>query len=1231
MSLLFMLVSTSGLVDIAIKSIAVMLLAWAAASLLRRASAAWRHLVWCLSVVSLLLLPALALALPNWRVTWLPRWAAGQTHAPATGHPAHAKADTMEPLDGLSPTTILLQPSAPAAATEAHGSPSATAVATTSPPRGPVPWLAIGWAVGMLLSLVPLACGLWQLAALHRRSRVIGDQRWLSLLGELRRQLELRRNVQLRQSEAALVPLTWGALKAVLLVPAEASAWPDERRRLVLLHELAHVRRWDWLTQLVAHVACAMYWFNPLVWLAARQMRIERERACDDLVLASGARASDYAQELLAVAAGLSNSQLSPLVAVPMARCGALEHRLRGILDGRRSRTALTTAAVCLGAALAAASVTPLAMLRAALPESAASETAEPKKEPSVKEQPTVDKPAVPGERPAEQPTAQRVTIRGKVVDDATGKPIERLVTQAGKFDPADPTKVTWGFDETRSEVRDGSFSATVRWAEGWTARIVADGYISQPVVTSAPPAGKTEIRVTIRLKRGPTVRGVVLDHSGKPLQDAAVFVVGPTSLNLAAGQAWRHDGKDEYARPVRTDEQGRFELPTGEAKWLAVSHVQFDAWPAAIPTSGDITIRLPEPVHVDIELAVDGADKESVIFYQLLSHEMPEFAGLQSSREVKMANPGKLSLTALPPGKYQICRNVRVDLGEMGIGAMLDRQYFELKAGESTSIRYVRDKGSRVRGKVTWPADTKLMGIAVTILSEKAEKGPFGQREWPTTYASQTAAADGTFRTERIAPGPYLLVAEGYSSLTTEHLLRLGGPHNLTHRAQIRIDVPNDGELKVDDLALKPIRAEVPQQEPPAKEKPAAEKPAEKPAAKTTTIRGKVLDDATGEPIGKLIIQAGKFEPADPKKLAWGFVETTSSSRDGSFSTTVRWSEGWTARIVADGYIPQPVLTSAPPADKDQIEVTIRLKRGAIVRGVVLDHMGKPVKDAAVFAIGPTGLNLAAGQAWSRAGGNDDTVKPVRTDEQGRFELPTGEAKSLAVSHAQFDAWPAAIPAQGEVTIRLPEPTRVDIHLAVDGAEKDSVIFYQLLTEGGTEFAGLRLEREVTMANPGKLALATLPPGRYQLSRNVRNHMGGAMLERQFFELKAGETKSIHFVREKGARVRGKATWPADTKLVGIVISVRSEKAEKSPFNEHEWVTIYASHAAAADGTFLTERIAPGKYLLVADGYSPRTDPPESTRLHVPSFHAQVTIEVPAEGELKAGDLALKPLRAAQ
>jgi hypothetical protein len=193
--------------------------------------------------------------------------------------------------------------------------------------------------------------------------------------------LAVRRSVQLRQCGSALAPFTWGAFRPALLVPFEASDWPEERRRLVLMHELAHVRRWDWLTQLIAHVACALYWFNPLVWFAARQMQVERERACDDIVLASGARASDYARELLVLAAGLSDSQISTLVAVAVTRRRELNGRLHSILDHRRSRAGLSKWAVCLSVALAAAAMAPLAMLRAGPPESKESQAVLPKKE----------------------------------------------------------------------------------------------------------------------------------------------------------------------------------------------------------------------------------------------------------------------------------------------------------------------------------------------------------------------------------------------------------------------------------------------------------------------------------------------------------------------------------------------------------------------------------------------------------------------------------------------------------------------------------------------------------------------------------------------------------------------------------------------------------------------------------------------------------------------------------
>jgi hypothetical protein len=388
-------------------------------------------------------------------------------------------------------------------------------------------------------------------------------------------------------------------------------------------------------------------------------------------------------------------------------------------------------------------------------------------------------------------------------------------------------------------------------------------------------------------------------------------------------------------------------------------------------------------------------------------------------------------------------------------------------------------------------------------------------------------------------------------------------------------------------------------------------------------------LDDVTGKPIRRLITQGGKFDPSDPGKVTWGYSEGRSSSPEGLFSTTIRWGDGWTARILADGYLPQPVITSAPPSDKDELEVVIRLKRGPQVRGVVLDHAGDRVKGAAILAIGPTGVNVS--EVASIVGGNDDETQAARTGADGRFELLVGEAKSLAAMHSTLDVWTAEIPANGEVTIRLPAPARVDVELAIDGADASSEMFYQLLTQGRQEFKGVRLERTVKMSNPGQLSLAALPPGRYQLCRNVLNDLGEigfyAMLERTFFEVKAGETKAIRFVRDKGARIRGKAIWPTDAKLMGIIVSVRGLLDEKSPFDNYEWPVVYASQTAAEDGSFQTERILPGKYRLVAEAYTSLT-PEQRFRSGgiLPSYRVQVTIDVPAEGELKVDDLLLKP-----
>jgi hypothetical protein len=250
--------------------------------------------------------------------------------------------------------------------------------------------------------------------------------------------------------------------------------------------------------------------------------------------------------------------------------------------------------------------------------------------------------------------------------------------------------------------------------------------------------------------------------------------------------------------------------LPAGEAKVVAISHTSFDAWPTAIPDEGPVKIVLPAPARVEVELAIDGAEKESKVFYQLLSGATPQFRELllQSMRELPIANGGKVTLAALPPGKYQVCRQLMHRTPEFGMSAMLDRQFFEIKPGETKSIRWVRESGARLRGKITWPEGTVLSGTIVSVNAPKAEIDPLEGHEWQTTYSSLLTAADGTYLTERVSPGAYLLRALAYVPLTPEEASspRLGhrGP---AFQSEMKIEVPADGEVTLPDLALKPLK----------------------------------------------------------------------------------------------------------------------------------------------------------------------------------------------------------------------------------------------------------------------------------------------------------------------------------------------------------------------------------------------------------------------------------------
>jgi beta-lactamase regulating signal transducer with metallopeptidase domain/thiol-disulfide isomerase/thioredoxin len=365
-----------------------------------------------LALTGVLLVPRLSAVLPGWHVLpALPSFAvaeAGARDVPGAAVNATAKGDLFKPVplvdrthdqpawpqgpttrasdaanaDAANQIVDSTRPAADQAAPRAVRSPAFQAVAVDVPAAG-ISQIAAGGSQASLDALAASAVALWlagagvllarlamswlALARIERRAGLVENRSLLSLLDESRRRIGVGRRVTLLADSRHAMPLTWGTLWPRLLLPAAATNWPAERQQVVLLHELAHIKRWDYAAQLVAQLATALYWFNPLVWWAMRRMTVEREAACDDVVLAAGERPSSYAEHLLTIAtcAGDTRNTVAA-AAIAMARSTQVSSRIRAILDRRRSHAVLAGRIAYVAVPVACALCVPLAMLRGA-------------------------------------------------------------------------------------------------------------------------------------------------------------------------------------------------------------------------------------------------------------------------------------------------------------------------------------------------------------------------------------------------------------------------------------------------------------------------------------------------------------------------------------------------------------------------------------------------------------------------------------------------------------------------------------------------------------------------------------------------------------------------------------------------------------------------------------------------------------------------------------------------
>jgi|GEM_PF-6800644 len=402
------------LFDMAIKGTVLLLFAGLVTLLLSRRSAAHRHAVWTAAMIGVVLLPIVSALVPGrpWRV--LPalndRSSAAVTNvqapaanavavsppsdgatepegrAPISSPDVESSAQEDEtaaapdpPNDAQTKDSTIATPAQSTDTPTLANAPSKNAATTFQRKLGFSSVILFIWTAGAGLCLLALCIDLLAIKWMAARAVQITRGPWMETFDRVRQGIALP-PIMLLERAGSGMPLACGIIAPTLVLPGEAHAWPAQRRQAVLAHELAHVNRRDCATQLLARVACAIHWFNPLAWYAARRMRMERERACDDLVIGSAdggrrgatvasqpdATAAEYASHLLEVARSLRTARLGALAGVAMARPSQLEGRLLAVLDQQRDHRPVGSRFVAGGIAAVLVSIGMLAFVRLA-------------------------------------------------------------------------------------------------------------------------------------------------------------------------------------------------------------------------------------------------------------------------------------------------------------------------------------------------------------------------------------------------------------------------------------------------------------------------------------------------------------------------------------------------------------------------------------------------------------------------------------------------------------------------------------------------------------------------------------------------------------------------------------------------------------------------------------------------------------------------------------------------
>ncbi|HLP46671.1 MAG TPA: M56 family metallopeptidase [Candidatus Kapabacteria bacterium] len=322
METIFQFQGFAMLAELFLKSTVILSLALGLSLLARKQPASFRHLLLGFSLLGLLVLPFLSAFMPGWQTGLVPSWITQP-----------GKSTTVTIVQVLTPS-----PNAGSAnhlQLQAHlstGNQMITKGYWFLKPQYRLGFTAI-WLLVSGLMLIKILFGLYGASRLTRQGISMKGYPWQHLFLWFLEKMSLKRNVRLIKNQRIAMPMTWGILKPVVLMPPASVKWPVEHCSSVLFHELSHVKRGDFLVQLLCRIACSLYWLNPLTWIAFKLLRKEQEKACDEMVLQTGIKPSTYASALLHLKQVVDKGHYMPSPAIGMAGNSELNERLMTILE----------------------------------------------------------------------------------------------------------------------------------------------------------------------------------------------------------------------------------------------------------------------------------------------------------------------------------------------------------------------------------------------------------------------------------------------------------------------------------------------------------------------------------------------------------------------------------------------------------------------------------------------------------------------------------------------------------------------------------------------------------------------------------------------------------------------------------------------------------------------------------------------------------------------------------